>query len=154
MNLIDRMANLDRRWIFLMMGLAVGIPIIVIGITGKTLPEEPTPLAQAAFDVLDDLDPGSRILMAWDFDPASEGELGPMATSFIRQCAQKGHRMYFIALWPVGAQMIRSSTSRVIGGYYPDLVYGKDWVDLGFKAGNEAVIKTIVTDFAQLMRFP
>ena len=149
MNLIDRMANLDRRWIFLMMGLAVGIPIIVIGITGKTLPEEPTPLAQAAFDVLDDLDPGSRILMAWDFDPASEGELGPMATYFIRQCAQKGHRMYFIALWPVGAQMIRSSTSRVIGGYYPDLVYGKDWVDLGFKAGNEAVIKTIVTDFAQ-----
>ena len=120
MNLIDRMANLDRRWIFLMMGLAVGIPIIVIGITGKTLPEEPTPLAQAAFDVLDDLEPGSRILMAWDFDPASEGELGPMATSFIRQCAQKGHRMYFIALWPVGAQMIRSSTSRVIGGYYPD----------------------------------
>jgi hypothetical protein len=149
MNLIDRMANLDRRWIFLMMGLAVGIPIIVIGITGKTLPEEPTPLAQAAFDVLDDLDPGSKILMAWDFDPASEGELGPMTTSFINQCARKGHKMYFIALWPVGAQMIRSSTTRVIGGYYPELVYGEDWVDLGFKAGNEAVIKTIVTDFEQ-----
>ena len=149
MNLIDRMANIDRRWIFLMMGLAVGIPIIVIGLTGRTLPEKATPLAQAAFDVLDDLEPGSKILMAWDFDPASEGELGPMATSFINQCARKGHKMYFIALWPVGAQMIRSSTSRVIGGYYPELVYGEDWVDLGFKAGNEAVIKTIVTDFEQ-----
>ena len=46
MNLIDRMANIDRRWIFLMMGLAVGIPIIVIGLTGRTLPEKATPLAK------------------------------------------------------------------------------------------------------------
>ena len=28
--------------------------------------------------------------------------------------------------------------------------YGEQWVDLGFKAGNEAVIKTIVTDFPQM----
>jgi hypothetical protein len=38
----------------------------------------------------------------------------------------------------------------VIGEYYPDMEYGTDWVDLGFKAGNEAVIKTIVTDFGQI----
>ena len=150
MGFLDRLNDLDRRWIFLMMGLAVAVPIIVIGITGKTLPELPTPLAKATFDQLDELEPGSKVLLSWDFDPASEGELGPMATSFIRQCAQKGHRMYFIALWPVGGQMIRSSTSRVIGKYYPDLEYGRDWVDLGFKAGNEAVIKTIATDFGQI----
>ena len=150
MSFLDRLNNLDRRWIFLMMGLAVAVPIIVINLTGKTLPEVPTPLAKSAFQVLDDLDPGSRILMSWDFDPASEGELGPMANSFIRQCAQRGHKMYFIALWPVGPQMIRSSTSKVLGAYYPDYEYGQDWVDLGFKAGNEAVIKTIVTDFRQI----
>jgi hypothetical protein len=150
MSFLQRLENADRRWVFLLMGLAVAVPIIYIGLTGKTLPERATPLAESAFQVLDDLPTGSRILLAWDFDPASEGELGPMATSFIRQCSQRGHRMYFIALWPVGAQMIRSTTSKVIGGYYPDLVYGQDWVDLGFKAGNEAVIKTIATDFRQM----
>lgn len=150
MSMVDRLANIDRRWIFLMMGLAVAVPIIYIGITGKTLPEQPTPLAQAAFDELDGLPSGSRILLAWDFDPASEGELGPMATSFVRQCAQKGHRMYFLTLWPVGTQMIQKTASLVIDGYYPDLEYGTDWVDLGFKAGNEAVIKTIATDFGQM----
>ena len=120
MSFLERLNNLDRRWIFLMMGLAVAVPIIIINLTGRTLPEVPTPLAKSAFQVLDDLEPGSKILMAWDFDPASEGELGPMANSFIRQCAQRGHRMYFIALWPVGPQMIRSSTSRVLGTYYPE----------------------------------
>ena len=150
MGFLDRLNNLDRRWIFLLMGLAVAVPIIVINLTGKTLPEIPTPLAKDTFKVIDELPPNSRILMAWDYDPASEGELGPMAHSFIRQVAQKGHRMYFISLWPVGAQMIRSSTDRVIKKYYPEMEYGKDWVDLGFKAGNEAVIKTIVTDFGQI----
>ena len=31
----------------------------------------------------------------------------------------------------------------------PHLEYGVDYVDLGFKSGNEAVIKTIASDFAQ-----
>ena len=152
MNLLERLNDLDRRWIFLLMGLAVAIPIIVINLTGRTLPEVPTPLAKSTFQILDDLEPGSRILMAWDFDPASEGELGPMANSFVRQCCQKGHRLYFLTLWPLGPQMIRSSASKVIAEFFPDTHarYGEEWVDLGFKAGNEAVIKTIVTDFPQM----
>ena len=150
MSFLDRLNNIDRRWIFLLMGLSVAIPIIVINLTGKTLPEIPTPLAKDTFKVIDELPSNSRILMAWDYDPASEGELAPMAHSFIRQAAQKGHRLYFISLWPVGAQMIQSSTDKVIKKYYPEMEYGTDWVDLGFKAGNEAVIKTIVTDFGQI----
>ena len=143
--MVNFLENLDRRWVFLLMALAVGVPILI----QKTFPEEPTPLAQASFDQIDQLPAGSKILIAFDYDPASEGELGPMATSFVHQCAEKGQKMYFMALWPVGAQMIRSTIDRVITGYYPDLEYGKDYVDLGFKAGNEAVIKTIASDLAQ-----
>ena len=143
--MIKWLETIDRRWIFLLMALAVGVPILV----QKTLPEAPTPLAQSTFDGLDQLPAGSKVLMAFDFDPASEGELGPMATSFVNQCARKGHRMYFMALWPVGAQMITQTIDRVIKGYYPHLEYGTDYVDLGFKAGNEAVIKTIASDLAQ-----
>ena len=150
MGFFERIGNLDRRWIFLLMGLAVAIPIIIIDITGFIPPELPMPKAKSTFQTLDDLPAGSKVLLSWDFDPATEGELGPMANTFIRQCAQKGHKMYFMALVPVGAQMIRSTTSDVIGAYYPDLVYGEDWVDLGYKAGNEAVVKTLVTDFNQM----
>ena len=150
MGFFERIGNLDRRWIFLLMGLAVAVPIIIIDITGFIPPELPMPKAKSTFQTLDDLPAGSKVLLSWDFDPATEGELGPMANTFIRQCAQKGHKMYFMALVPVGAQMIRSTTSDVIGTYYPDLVYGEDWVDLGYKAGNEAVVKTLVTDFNQM----
>jgi len=144
--MLRTLETLDRRWIFLLMFLAVAVPILVIGITGKTFPETPTPLATAVFDAIEELPEGSRILLAFDYDPASEGELAPMATSFVRHCAAKGHRMYFMALWPVGPRMVEQNIRRVILEDFPHLRYGHDYVDLGFKAGNEAVIKVAVTD--------
>jgi len=154
--MINLLSNLDRRWIFLAMGLCVGIPILVIGITGKTLPETPTPLAEAFFNEVDVAgeSKGRRghLLMAFDYDPASAGELSPMAISAVHQAAQRGHRMYFISLWPVGPRMIDESISKVIDRHYPDLVYGEDYVNLGFKAGNEQVIKVMGVDLTTEFR--
>jgi hypothetical protein len=142
--------NLDRRWIFLLMFISVAVPIIVIGITGRTFPEVPTKLAIATFDEIDQLQEGDPVLLAFDFDPGSEGELGPMATAFVRHCAEKKLRMYFMALWPVGPQMIEENINKVIRADFPHLQYGVDYVNLGFKSGNEGVIKVIVTDLRQL----
>jgi len=148
--MLEALNKLDRRWIFLLMFLSVAIPIFVIGKTGKTFPEKPTALAQATFDEIEDLPDGSRILLAFDFDPASEGELGPMATAFVRHCAEKKHKMYFMALWPVGPQLIESNIAKVIHSDFPDYEYGIDYVNLGFKSGQEGVIKVIVTDIGQM----
>jgi len=138
--------NLDRRWVFLMMLLAVALPILF----RAQFPERPTGLARAVFDEIEKLPAGSRVLLAFDFDPASEGELGPMATMFVRHCCEKRLKMYFMALWPVGPQMIDDVIHKVILSDFPELVYGEDYVNLGFKPGNEGVIKVIVTDLRQL----
>jgi len=138
--------DLDRRWIFLLMFLAVAVPTLF----QVHFPEKPTPLVQATFDEIDNLPDGSKVLLAWDWDPASEGELGPMATAFARHCCEKKHKMVFLALWPVGPQLIDDTIERVIRADFPDLVYGEDYVNLGFKPGNEGVIKVIVTDLRQL----
>lgn len=138
--------NLDRRWIFLLMFLAVGIPTLL----QYPMPEKPTQLVLDVFDAVEELPPGSKVLLAFDYDPASEGELGPMATEFTRHCAEKGHKMYFLALWPVGPQMIDDAINNIIKQDYKDLQYGRDYVNLGFKPGNEGVIKVIVTNLRQL----
>ena len=146
----DKLKNLDRRWIFLLMFLSVAIPIIIIGITGQSFPEKPTDLAYSTFNAIEDLKPGDKVLLSFDFDPASEGELGPMATAFTYHCAANKLNMYFMALWPVGPQMIDNAIENVIKKDFPDLVYGEDYVNLGFKSGGEGVIKVIVTDFLEL----
>jgi hypothetical protein len=142
----DRFANLDRRWIFLLMGLAVGIPVLL----QVKFPEKPTQLATNVFNEIEKLKPGDKVLLSFDYDPASEGELGPMATAFVRHCCEKKLKMYFMALWPVGPQMVDDNIDKVIKADFPNLVYGEDYVNLGFKSGYEAVIKVIVTDLRGL----
>jgi hypothetical protein len=144
------MKNLDKRWIFLLMFLSVSIPIYIIGKTGKTFPEVPTILAENVFNEVDKLQEGDRVLLSFDYDPASEGELGPMATAFTRHACEKKLKIYFMALWPVGPQMIDDNINKVIVADFPHLVYGEDYCSIGFKPGNEGVIKVIVTDLREL----
>lgn len=148
--LLPTLRTLDRRWIFLFLTWAVLVPIYFIGVTGRTFPELPGALAQATFDEIERLQPGDPVLLAFDYDPPSEGELGPMATAFVKHAAEKGLRMYFLALWPLGAQMIDNTINRVIVADHPELVYGRDYVNLGFKSGNEGVIRVVVTNLREL----
>jgi len=148
--MLDKLANLDKRWIFLMMFIVVSIPIFIIGKTGKTFPEVPSKLAEDTYNAIEQLHEGDPVLLSFDFDPASEGELGPMATAFTKHVCEKKLKIYFMALWPVGPQMIDDNISKVIKSDFPKMVYGEDYVNLGFKSGNEGVIKVIVTDIREL----
>jgi hypothetical protein len=145
-DIVERADRLDRRWVFLTVGLAV----IVSTLFGLRFPEIPTPLVQAVFDKIESLPRGSRVLLPFDYDPGTEPELQPMAEAFVRHCAEKGHKMYFIALWPLGQSMVESVVNGVIREEYPQLQYGTDYVDLGYKAGNEGVIAVILTDLKKL----
>jgi len=144
--MLNVLKNLDRRWVFLSMLLAVAIPILL----EVRFPEQAGALTKNAFDIIDNLPRGSKVLLSFDYDPSSGGELTPMATAFTRHCALKGHKMYFMALWPVGPQMVTETIAKVITPEFPDLKYGRDFVNLGYKSGYEAVIKVIVTDLKQL----
>ncbi len=138
--------NLDRRWIFLLMGLAVAIPIL----RAWTFPEKDSPLTTAAFEVFEQVKPGDKVLLSFDFDPASAGELTPMATAFTYHAAARGAKLYFMALWPVGPQMVEDAITKVLRTDFPALRYGHDYINLGYKSGNEGVIKVIITDLKKL----
>ena len=138
--------DLDRRWIFLLMLLAVAIPILL----ELSFPEKPTGLAEAVFTEIEALEEGAPVLLAYDYDPGSEGELGPMATAFTLHCCHKKLKMFYLSLWPVGPQMIDDAINKVIKRDFSHLVYGEDYVNLGYKPGYESVIKVIVTDLREL----
>ena len=144
--MLNFLENLDRRWIFLLMAISVAVPILF----GLQFPETPSQLSKQVFKEIEDLKEGDKVLMAWDYDPSTEGELGPMATAFTRHCCEKKVKMYFLTLLPVGPQMIENSITNVIKADFPELVYGEDYVNLGYKSGYEGVIKVIVTDLRGL----
>ena len=73
----ELLRNLDRRWVFLLMLLAVSLPILF----QAQFPEEPSGLAQAVYDEVERLPEGSRVLLAGPESPASpsrrRGPAGP-----------------------------------------------------------------------------
>jgi hypothetical protein len=121
--------------------LSVAIPILM----KVSFPEEVSPQTRMVFDVIENLPDGSNVLLSYDFDPASEGELLPMAQAFTRHCCAKGHKQYYMALWPLGSPMVDNSLD-TIRSEYPDMVYGEDFVKFDYKAGGEVVIRVIGTD--------
>jgi len=148
--LLPTLRTLDRRWIFLLMLWAVLAPIYFMGVTGRTFPEIPSALSQAVFDEIEKLREGDPVLLSFDYEPSTEGEIGPMATAFVKHVAAKKLKMYFMSLVPVGPQMTDDVINKVIRTDYPELVYGRDYVNLGYKSGNEGVIKVIVTNLREL----
>jgi hypothetical protein len=141
----DILKNLDRRWIFLLMFVAVAVPVYF----QLEFPEKPTKMVNDVFDAIEDLPEGSNVLMAWDYDPASEGELQPMASALTRHCAKKKHKLYFITLWPQGPPMIGRSI-KILNSEFPEYEYGVNYVNLGYRPGLEGVISLIVTDLKKL----
>ena len=137
--------NLDRRWIFLLMLLSILIPLLF----GIRFPESPSPMVLNVRAAIEELPDGSDVLMAWDFDPASRGELSPMAAAFVRHCAYKKHKLYFLTLWATGGPLIQESID-TLKREFPSYEYGRDYVNLGFRPGSEGVIKVVVGDLKKL----
>lgn len=140
------LGNLDRRIIFLLIAAAVCIPLIV----KVKVKEIPTPIVLNVYDKIQSLPGGSKVLVACDYDPGSQPELQPMTTAFVRHLAERKARIYFIALWPLGPNMIDEAIQKVLKPEFPDYKYGIDYVNLGFKPGNEGAIKVIQTDLKKL----
>ncbi|MEX1232731.1 MAG: hypothetical protein WEB58_20965 [Planctomycetaceae bacterium] len=134
--------QLDRRWIFLGMLLAIASPILL----QVTFPEKPSPKTIDVFNAIDQLSESSRVVIACDFDPASAGELEPMISAIVRHCALKRHRMIFLTLWLPGAPVIKSNI-RMLVDEFPDYRSGIDYVDLGYQPGAEVVLKVLTSNF-------
>ena len=140
---IDILGNLDRRIIFLLIALAVIIPLIVHYTT--SIP--PSLIVQTLFDKMEVLPPGSKVLLSFDYGPSTVPENQPMANAFVRHALEKGHKVYLMALWPTGARQSQELIDEVIRVEYPDKVEGTDWIHLGYKAGNQGLINTLMSDF-------
>lgn len=137
--------DIDRRIIFLFMALAIIIPLLI----APSFPEYPAQMVLDTFQEFDRLEPGSRVLMPFDYDPASEPELQPMATAWMRHAFENDLKVYIVALWPIGQNMAEDTLNEV-RPEYPMKKEGIDYVNLGFKSGGQGVINVMLTDIRKI----
>jgi len=133
--------ELTRRILYVLIFLSVLLPLIF----HLNLPVAETEVARGVFDLVDKTPEHSKVIISFDFDPSSKPELQPMAVSIVRHCLQKGHKMIFTALWPMGVQMATDAVETVKEGN-PELEYGNQYVNLGYKAGGMVTLQKMGKD--------
>ena len=140
------LGSLDRRIIFLIVGLSVLIPLLKP--EWVDLPIRPTPESQIVFDEINKLNAGDKMLLSFEYGPSTKPEIHPMAIAILKHLYAKNIQVYGFALWPDGNFMSTEAFSEVSDDY--DKKYGVDYVNLGYKPGGEAVIKGIASDIRTL----
>jgi hypothetical protein len=140
MSFAERMLNIDRRIIFLVIGLCTLLPLLYpVGLPIKVSPE-----VRGVHDYIESLPEGSVFLLSLDFDPASKPELYPQAVALLRHAFKKNLRVIGMTLWVSGtgmAEQVVSQTARDMGKES-----GKDYVFLGWSPGVGSLIITMGQD--------
>jgi hypothetical protein len=130
---------IERRIVFLFVGVALLVPFFM----QFALPLPVSPEVQEVYDALEQLEPGAKVLASFDFDPPSAPELQPMANAFMKYAFEKDLKVIIMGLWPQGPQQANQAVEAAFAdapALRDRVQYGRDYVNLGYQAGNEFVI--------------
>ncbi len=142
----QRLARVDRRLIFLAIGLSVALPLVL----HLRLAVRTSPIVAKIFDKIESLPPGSRVLFSFDYGPSTMPENQPMAEATLRHALAKECRVYLMTIWETGSPQIVRAIDEVVKKDFPERVHGKDYIYLGFKAGQQGAINALLADFKGL----
>jgi hypothetical protein len=143
---LQKLIYIDRRIIYLLVAIGALIPLIrPIG-----LPIVPTDPVRGLYDKLESLEPRDAVIISFDYGPSSEPELNPMAESIMRHCFTRDIRVMVMAIFPLGGVNMAMREVEKIAGEFPDLEYGVDYVNLGYKDGAQAAMKLMAISIEEV----
>jgi len=140
-----------RRVVFLYIGVALSLPLFM----SIDQPVKVSDEVRGVYDGLVELQPGSKVLVSFDYDPASAPELQPMAEAVLGECFRRDLDVIIMGLWPMGPQQATLALDSIMfrmGLDSTDIVYGEDVVNLGYQAGGEFVIQRMGSSFESMFR--
>jgi hypothetical protein len=141
MTFLEKLMQVDRRWIYLAIGLAVIIPAI----KGFNVPVSPSPEVKKVYDFVENIKPGEYLFVAMDYDPTSLAELNPMAIAILEHAFMRNEKVIIVTLAQFGPGMVEQITSQLAKEY--NKVKGVDYAFLGYRPYPAIVILAMGVDF-------
>lgn len=143
------LSNLDRRWIFLLMGLAVTIPMLF-----NISPEvQITDDTREIYASIDTLEAGDYVMISFDFEASSFPEMSPLATATLNHMFKKDLKVVGLALFSEGTAIGYTILSEIAKMHGKE--YGRDYIYLGFRPQyvsailgmGESIVKVFPEDY-------
>ncbi len=143
-----KLGKLDRRFIFILIGLSVLIPLLRpdwINIPIKT-----TSNSRIVFEELNSLKSGDKVLLSFEYGASTKPEIHPMSVAVLQHLFSKGIKVYTVPLWPEGLMMAKFAIEEVVSSNLFKVEEHVDYVSLPYKAGGEIIIRGIATDLRSI----
>jgi hypothetical protein len=137
----DRLLTVDRRWIYLLLGVAVIIPVI----WEMHVPVTESREVRDVYEFAESIRDGKILLLAIDYDPSTMAELHPMSEALLRQVWGHQGRVLMSSLSQFGPAMADEFITRIAEDMGKE--YGEDYVFLGYKPYPAITILAMGADF-------
>jgi hypothetical protein len=153
----EKFLSIDRRWIYLLIGLVVLVPFFFVkgnsmvervmlpapGSSDSTAmiltPVGPSPLGLgqivpsqeviSIYNLVDSLGPENAIMIGWDFDPGTEAENQPMGVALLRHAFSRRVPVFITAYSALGQGLAENGLASVFDQRVPGNFAFVRWAD-------------------------
>ncbi|OGD57269.1 hypothetical protein A3K78_08845 [Candidatus Bathyarchaeota archaeon RBG_13_52_12] len=146
MGFIDKLQDIDRRWVYLLTWIFVLFPLIFpLGL--------PVPIQKestAWFNYIKAIPDGSVIVFAPMYGTSGMPELFPMTLATMHQLWSKNVKIIVVGFWAEGPLVFDQLLKQMDPSAAPyNKVYGTDWITLGYIPGGEPAMRALGDDIAK-----
>jgi len=130
MKFLDQLQALDRRYIYIVVALAIIIPLLVPYNSDVIT----TPPTENLYQLIDSYSGRSdrAILISFYHDASTMPELYPMELAILRHCFERKIKVFTLTFIPAGAPIIDFALNTV-KEEYPNIQSGVDYCNFGYK---------------------
>ena len=140
MKIFEQLQQLDRRWIYLVLALAIILPLI-IPFNSRTHTTKPTENLYRMIDSFapapgeDPIEKDRAVLMVFMHDASTMPELFPMELAILRHCFERNIKVFTLTFLATAAPIMDYAINTV-KEEFPDKVSGVHYLNFGYKVGS------------------
>lgn len=146
MSILEKLQNINRRYIYLLAWVFVLFPLLFpLGL--------PVPIgreSQAWKEYIENIPDDSTIIVSMDYGVSGMPELYPMTVATMHHLwtdtASKNFKIVVIASWNQGPLVFDTLLDQMNPASTYGVVYGEDWIELGWIPGSETGMAALATD--------
>jgi hypothetical protein len=142
LSLLEKLQNIDRRWVYLLAWVAVLTPLL----NPLGLPVSIGRDSTRYFNYIDDIPDGTTIMVTFDYGVSAMPELYPLTVATFHHLWTRDFKVVVVASWLQGPLVMDVVLNELQPAESYGKVYGEDWVELGWFAQGEIGMAALGND--------
>lgn len=140
----EKILNIPSPLVSLILTITIALPMVF----PMGLPLKVSPMVNAGYDLIDELPEGSVVLFSYGISPVAVLDVGASARAMTYHSFKKGHKLIYVGPGVDNPMFVEQDIPSIAEELNKE--YGVDWVHLGYYAGGEMGLSSILSDISSV----